>query len=609
MTVALPVFDFVGDNPQGKIDPTTLPRWDLGDLYFGISDPAIETDWADLERRVGEFAKAYKGVVESITDGDVLADAVAEYESISEGVGRIMTFGYLSYVVGMEQPDVVQFLQNAKERATTISTEILFFGLAINRIGDGDYQALLAGSERLRKYQPYLDDARQFRPYQLSDELEQMLTEKSLSGKSAWNRLFDETMTALRFDIDGQDLTLTEVSHLMTSPDETVRKNASLSMGAVLRDNARMLTQITNTLAKDKEIEDRWRGFDRPVSSRNLSNNVDDTVVDSLVDCVKSHYPQISHRYYALKAKWMGHDKLDSWNRNAPVPDADNRVIAWDDAVDIILNAYTEFDPAIGDIGREFFDKKWIDAPALSGKQGGAFAHPCVPSVHPYLMVNYQGTVRDVMTVAHELGHGIHQYLARKQGYLMASTPLTLAETASVFGEMLTFKALLKNTTDPIARRAMIAGKVEDMINTVVRQISFYEFERMVHDARKQGEISTEQLNEFWMTASRESLGDSVRYAENYEYGWSYIPHFIHSPFYVYAYAFGDCLVNALYGVYEQQPDGFAQKYTTLLSAGGSMGHGELLAPFGLNASQPDFWNTGLGVIVGLVDELEGLLD
>ena len=608
-----PVYQSPNDGGN-SIDASTLPRWDLSHLYTGLNDPNIQRDIADIEKRVQKFKADYEGKIESLTDGDVLANALQDMEALSEIGGKIMSYAFLLYTVEMENSDVTQFLQNMQEKMTMINTETLFFGLSLNRIPDENYQAMLDTSERLQFYQYYLEGARLYRPHQLSDDLEKMLTEKALSGKSAWNRLFDETMTALRFPFVGdddkqQDLTLTEISHFTSSPDETIRKQASLSMGSVLKDNSRLLTQITNTLAKDKEIETRWRGYERPVSSRNLSNRVEDPVVDALVDSVKTSYPHISHRYYALKAKWMGKDKLDSWNRNAPVPDADTRVIEWDMAVDTIINAYTQFDPTIGAIGKKFFDENWIDAPATKGKRGGAFAHPCVPSVHPYLMVNYQGTIRDVMTVAHELGHGIHQYLAREQGYLLANTPLTLAETASVFGEMLTFKALLAQTTDKPARRAMIASKIEDMINTVVRQISFYEFERMVHDGRAKGELSTEQLNEFWMISSRESLGDAVRYCDNYEYMWSYVPHFIHSPFYVYAYAFGDCLVNALYGVYEDQPNGFAEKYTALLSAGGSKGHKELLAPFGLDASNPDFWNKGLGVISALVDELETLLD
>jgi oligoendopeptidase F len=367
-----------------------------------------------------------------------------------------------------------------------------------------------------------------------------------------------------------------------------------------------LFTLITNTLAKDKEIIDKWRRYPRPGSARNRANMVEDEVVEALVSAVRASFPRLSHRYYAMKAKWLGLEKLQHWDRNAPLPDQDDSLIPWPKAVSQVLDAYGAFSPRLAEIGREFFDKPWIDAALRPGKASGAFAHPTVPSAHPYLLVNYHGKARDVMTLAHELGHGVHQVLAAEQGYLMSSTPLTLAETASVFGEMMTFRAVLDAEADPRKRRGLLAAKVEDMLNTVVRQIAFYRFETLLHDERAKGELSSERIGELWMQVQTESLGPAFDFSPEYNVYWSYIPHFIHTPFYVYAYAFGDCLVNALYGVYR---DGgvknFEAKYIEMLRAGGTLRHKELLAPFGLNAADPAFWTRGLDVIAGFIDEIE----
>jgi oligoendopeptidase F len=437
--------------------------------------------------------------------------------------------------------------------------------------------------------------------------MERMLHELDVTGRASWVRLFDETMADLRFPYDGGEKTTTEIFDLMSDTDRDVRAAAAKSISAVLEKNLRLFSLITNTLAKDKAIDDNWRDYKRPVSARNLSNAVEDEVVDALSTAVQGSYERISHRYYRIKADWLGLDKLKHWDRNAPLPADDDRKIAWDEAKDTVLTAYADFSPELSSIGKRFFDGGWIDAPARAGKAGGAFAHPTVPSAHPYILLNYQGRVRDVMTLAHELGHGVHQVLAGPRGNLMANTPLTLAETASVFGEMLTFQSMLKKTTDPVKRKIMLAGKIEDMINTVVRQIAFYEFERRVHDERKQGEISGNRICEIWMDVQRESLGPAFDFTEDYRTYWSYIPHFIHSPFYVYAYAFGDCLVNALYDLFEQGHPKFQDKYLEMLSAGGTLRHKELLAPFGLDASDPAFWNRGLAVIERMIDQLEEL--
>ncbi|MEQ1789453.1 MAG: M3 family oligoendopeptidase, partial [Rickettsiales bacterium] len=392
----------------------------------------------------------------------------------------------------------------------------------------------------------------------------------------------------------------------LSSKDAANRKKSALVVGEVFEKNAKLFTLITNTLAKDKEIEDKWRGFKKPISSRNLSNYIEDEVVDALLSSVRKSYPALSHRYYALKAKWFKKDKLDYWDRNAPLPTDSDRRYSWDEAKELILTAYGDFSPELTKVGKQFFDKPWIDAPVMAGKSSGAFAHPTVPSVHPYLLVNFQGKSRDVMTLAHELGHGVHQVLSAKQGALMCDTPLTLAETASVFGEQLTFREMVRREKDKKIRKLLIASKVEDMLNTVVRQVAFCEFERQIHDERKKGELTTEQICNIWMDVQAESLGSSIKIHGNYKYFWTYIPHFIHSPFYVYSYAFGDCLVNSLYSVYEKgKVKNFDKKYLEMLQAGGTLRHKELLAPFGLDATKPAFWQQGLDIISKMIDELE----
>ncbi|MEL6746988.1 MAG: M3 family oligoendopeptidase, partial [Pseudomonadota bacterium] len=457
-------------------------------------------------------------------------------------------------------------------------------------------------------YRPWLLDLRKERPHRLGDEAEKLFHEKQqISG--SFSRLFDETFSAMTFDVAGEaaPLPLEATLNLLLSSDRERRKAASDALIGRFKDHQRLFTLITNTLAKDLEISRTWRNFDDVADSRHLSNRVEPEVVAALTDAVDAAYPRLSHRYYAMKAKWLGLDKLAHYDRNAPLPDQPDRTIPWDEAQATVLDAYAGFSPRLADVARPFFGSGWIDAPVTAGKRSGAFAHPTVPSAHPYIMLNYLGKPRDVMTLAHELGHGVHQVLAGEQGPLLAQTPLTLAETASVFGEMLTFQALLDSAATPKERKAMLAQKVEDMLNTVVRQISFYQFERAVHQERQKGELTAERLGELWLDVSQRSLGPSVELQEGYETFWCYIPHFIHSPFYVYAYAFGDCLVNSLYAVYQNADDGFADKYLEMLRAGGSKHHSELLAPFGLDASDPKFWDLGLGMIERMIDELEAM--
>ncbi len=582
-----------------------LPVWNLADLYPGMDSPVFAADLAKASEECAAFSADYKGKLDGLARNGGLLAAVQRYEAIDDRLGRIMSYAGLVYADETTDPVRAKFYGDTQDKVTKASTDLLFFQLELNRIDDAVLDAV--GRGELAHYRPWLDDMRKDKPYQLDDKIEQLFLEKSASGASAWNRLFDETISALRFDVDGEALPIEPVLSLLQDADPKTREIAANALAGGLKSSLRTFSLITNTLAKDKEISDRWRGFADIADARHLSNRVERDVVDALVAAVHAAYPRLSHRYYRLKAKWFGVESMPHWDRNAPLPMASTRTVRWDEARKTVLDAYAGFSPKMAGIAQRFFDDRWIDAPTRPGKAPGAFAHPTVPSAHPYVLLNYQGKPRDVMTLAHELGHGVHQVLAAPQGALMASTPLTLAETASVFGEMLTFRALLAQTKSVDERRVMLAGKVEDMINTVVRQIAFYTFERKLHAARREGELTADQISAIWMSVQAESLGPAIRLMPGYETYWAYIPHFIHSPFYVYAYAFGDCLVNSLYGVFERAQDGFAERYLAMLAAGGTKHHSELLAPFGLDATDPGFWQIGLGMIEGMIDELEAM--
>ncbi len=592
--------------PDGHAAAATtaeLPRWDLSDLYAGLDDPAVKADLDAADHDARAFAEAYAGKLAALP-GATVAQAIAEYERIEERLGRVMSFAQLLFSGDGTSSAIGQFMQSCSERATAISSHLIFFALELNRIDDIDLEQKLA-NPALAHWRPFLWDLRVFRPHQLSDEAEKLLHETDLSGRQAWSRLFDETVAGLRVPFRGEELTVSDVLNKLSDRDRATREDAGHAIGETFGRNAKLFSLITNTLARDKEISDTWRRYPRPGSARNRSNMVEDEVVDALVAAVTADYGRLSHRYYAMKAKWLGLDRLQHWDRNAPLPDDEDRHIGWHEARNRVLSAYGAFSPELADVGRRFFDRPWIDATLRPGKSGGAFAHPTVPSAHPYLLLNYHGRTRDVMTLAHELGHGVHQVLASRQGYLQSGTPLTLAETASVFGEMLTFRALLDAETDPARRRIMLAAKVEDMLNTVVRQTAFYRFETLLHDERRGGELLPERIGAIWRQVQVESLGPTFEFTPEYDVFWAYVPHFVHSPFYVYAYAFGDCLVNALYAVFQDGHPGFQAKYLDMLRAGGTKRHRELLAPFGLDASDPAFWRRGLDVIAGFIDELE----
>jgi oligoendopeptidase F len=596
-----------------KVAPSSLgplPQWDLSDLYPAMDAPEVKRDLERGEAECIAFEKAYKGrLAEMCTApeaGRALAEAVRRYEAIEEVLGRLISYAGLLFSADTTDPAIAKFYGDTQERITAASLHLLFFQLELNRLDDAALEQAMA-DPALAHYRPWIEDIRKEKPYQLEDRVEQLFHEKSVTGHSAFNRLFDETMVALRFKVLGRLLPLEPTLNLLQDQKPQRRRAAAEALAKTFRQNIRLFTLITNTLAKDKEISDRWRGFKDVAASRHLANRVEPEVVEALVSSVRETYPRLSHRYYALKARWFGKKTLPHWDRNAPLPRVAMRTFGWPQAKETVLTAYDAFSPKMAAIAERFFKDRWIDAPPRPGKSPGAFSHPTVPSAHPYVLLNYQGKPRDVMTLAHELGHGVHQVLAAPNGPLMAPTPLTLAETASVFGEMLTFKKLVAETKDKKQRKAMLAAKVEDMINTVVRQIAFYTFERRIHTERRSGELTSEQICQTWLEVQRESLGSAIELRPGYETYWCYIPHFIHAPFYVYAYAFGDCLVNSLYAVYERASGGFAERYLEMLAAGGTKHHAELLAPFGLDAREPAFWQGGLSVIERMIGELEAL--
>lgn len=600
-----PVFD--ANASAGGKDLGALPEWDLSDLYTAPDAPELKRDLDWLEEACRSFAQDYEGKLDTL-DGDAFLTLVQRNEKIGSIAGRIMSFAGLRYYQLTTDPERTKFLSDCQEKITNYTTPLVFFSLEANRLEDGAYEALFAGNADLARYKRAFDRMRAMKPYQLSDELEKFLHDLGVVGDS-WERLFDETIAGLSFTVDGEEMNIEGTLNLLTEQDRSKREAASHELARVFGENIRTFARVHNTQTKEKEILDRWRGMPSAQAGRHLSNDVEPEVVEALRNAVVAAYPRLSHRYYELKRKWLGLDRMQVWDRNAPLPMESTRVVNWDEARETVMSAYTAFDPRMGDLATPFFDKGWIDAAVKPGKAPGAFAHPTVTDVHPYVMLNYLGKPRDVMTLAHELGHGVHQVLAAGQGEMLSSTPLTLAETASVFGEMLTFQKMLEGAKDDAERKVLLAGKVEDMINTVVRQIAFYDFECKLHAARRNGELTPDDINALWMSVQAESLGEAFDFMEGYETFWAYIPHFVHSPFYVYAYAFGDGLVNALYAAYQDSPEGFQDKYFDMLKAGGSKHHKDLLAPFGLDATDPNFWDKGLSMIEGFIDQLEAMED
>jgi oligoendopeptidase F len=601
----LPIPTFDANASAGGGDLGDFPEWNLDDLYTGENAPELKRDLDWLEKACADFARDYEGKLAQLSAKELL-DCVLRNEKINQIAGRIMSFAGLRYYQLTTDAERAKFMSDCQEKITIYTTPLVFFTLELNRLEDAHLDELLTANKDLERYKPVFDRIRAMKPYQLSDELEKFLHDLGVVG-DAWERLFDETIAGLEFEVDGEALNIEGTLNLLTEQDRAKREAASRELANVFQANVKTFARVHNTQTKEKEILDRWRGLPSPQMGRHLSNHVEPEVVEALRNAVVAAYPKLSHRYYELKRKWMGLDKMQVWDRNAPLPMEDTRIVTWEEAEQTVMESYSAFDPRMGEIAKPFFSEGWIDAGVKPGKAPGAFAHPTVTDVHPYVMLNYLGKPRDVMTLAHELGHGVHQVLAAGQGEMLSSTPLTLAETASVFGEMLTFRKMLDGASDPAQRKVLLAGKVEDMINTVVRQIAFYDFECKLHDARRGGELTPEDVGKLWMSVQGESLGPAFEFMEGYENFWCYIPHFVHSPFYVYAYAFGDGLVNALYSVYAEGNEGFEEKYFDMLRAGGSKHHKELLAPFGLDASDPAFWDKGLSMISGFIDELEAM--
>jgi len=578
-----------------------LPVWDLTDFYPSFNSKNILYDIQSLKRTIDRFCKKFKNKLNIISENKLL-ESLVDFEQIEEIFSKLRSYAYLVYCTDQLNEEKTKFYQFIDESLSELDKKIIFYPIEINKLNKKKSLPFLDS-----KYKNWFLNIKKLKKYQKSESIEKLLLEKSLTSSSAWIKFFDQSMTRLKFHYRGKKLSETEILNLFSSHDRKVRKDAALTFGKTLKENIFNFCFITNILSKDLDIEKNIRGFAFSETSRHLSNQIDKEDVDSLVKTVKNNYTSISHRYYKYKSKSFKKSKLDFWDRNAPFPDSKEKKIGWRSAKKIVLDAYYEFDERIGVIAEKFFSESWIHASLSKGKTSGAFSHPTVPSCHPYVLLNYQGKIRDVMTLAHELGHGVHQYLSNKNGLLLSDTPLTLAETASVFGEMLTFRSLIKNARNVNEKKFLLRGKIEDMLNTVVRQIAFFVFERELHKRRSKGELTENEICEIWMQSQKESLGSSIKLFGDYKFFWAYVPHFIHSPFYVYAYAFGDCLVNSLYSKYEEQKEGFNDKYLKLLKSGGSEKYQTLLKMFNLNPKDKNFWQLGMNLIKKLIDELESL--
>ncbi|MDG4476685.1 M3 family oligoendopeptidase [Thiovibrio frasassiensis] len=575
--------------------------WQLGDLYQSIEDPKIEADIAWCEKEAQSINKQCGGKVASLGASELL-DLVMRLEQLETVMGKLATYAFLNFTTQIGNAAAGAFLQKIKEAGSRIGRETVFFELEWSKLENSLATTLLAGKE-LAKYRHYLESMRRYAKHLLSMAEETLLIEKAPVGRSSWTNLFEKVMGHLKFG--EKQRSEEEVLTDLYSPERTVRAQAADELTAGLNSQLHVLTHIFNTLLAEKMIDDRLRKYQSWVSSMNLYNELEDHTVEVLVGAVTSRY-DIVQRYYRLKKEIIGLDELCDYDRYAPLPHLPTALVDWNTSKEMVLTAFHDFAPEMGEIAGMFFDRQWIHAPILEGKRGGAFAHPCVPEVHPYVMVNYTGSLRDISTVAHELGHGVHQYLAAKNGYYNSSTTLVLAETASVFAELLLFNSQVKLLTNPEERRAFICQKLESIFATVFRQVSMNRFEHAVHNARREsGELSQEQLASNWLNTQRTMFADSVTLREDYGIWWSYIPHFLNTPGYVYSYAFGELLVLALYNLYQEDGAGFVPKYLDLLRAGGSNTPAELLKPFGVNLDDPAFWLGGLTTIDGMLKLVE----
>ena len=579
----------------------TYPQWNLKEFYDSYKSEKIETDIEKIRSSTINFNKKYKNTLKNLSNKKII-QSIKEFEKIEERIGKLKSYIYLIYCTNQLDTEIVAFYQKVNEQLTNIDSNLLFFCLELNSLSEKKINVLEGN-----RFFVWLKNLRKFKNYQKKEEIEKILLDKNLTSSNSWIRLFDQTMAGIKFSFKNKNLNESEILNLLSSSNSSTRKLAAKSFSSGLKSNINIFSIITNTLSKDLDIDREIRGFKFSESFRHLNNQVEKKDVDCLTETVIENYKTLSHRYYRYKAKKFNVSKLEYWDRNAPYPNQKEIKINWNEAKKIVLEAYSRFDIRVSDIANEFFEKSWIDAKVVKGKTSGAFSHPTVPSSHPFILLNFQNKLRDVMTLAHELGHGVHQYLANKQGYLLSDTPLTIAETASVFGEMLTFQSILKNCKTETDKKNILRSKIEDMLNTVVRQISFFSFERLLHEQRISGELTVDQINNIWMETQSKSLGKAIKLNDDYKYLWSYIPHFIHSPFYVYAYAFGDCLVNSLYAKYEQGYKDFNNKYINLLKSGGSKNYKVLLRDFNLDPEKKEFWQDGLNIIKNMIDELEQL--
>jgi oligoendopeptidase F len=580
--------------------------WNLGDLYTGMDDPQLDADIDACDAEAAALNAEYRGRVAALSATD-LAALIARYEALGDRAGRVGAFASLNWTQNTEDPARGALLQRVTERGSRLSQQLVFLDLELAAAPDEAAAAWLA-DPALAHWRHWLEMVRIFKPHLLSEPEEKLLAEKSVTGAAAWTRFFDEVQGAARIDLDGEQLTRDQALSKLYEQDRDLRRRAAAAITTGLKAMQRTNTYIFNTLAADKASDDRLRHFSTWISGRNLGNQVDDRTVEALVEAVTGRYDIVT-RYYRLKRRLLGLDELFDYDRYAPLPAAD-RFYSWEQAQQIVLDAYGRFHPRMAELAGSFFERRWIDAPPRPGKMGGAFSHGTVPSAHPYILLNYDAKPRDVMTLAHELGHGVHQTLAGVQGVLLADTPLTTAETASVFGEMLVFQDLMARETEPATRLGMLTGKIEDSFATAFRQISMNRFEHAMHTARRaEGELTTERLSELWLATQRPMFGDSVTLTEDYGLWWSYVPHFLSTPGYVYAYAFGELLVLALYARYQQESDGFADRYLAMLTAGGSDWPHEIVKPLGVDLTDPGFWGNGLAILEGLVAEAEQLAD
>lgn len=577
--------------------------WDLSDLHSGNVD-SFSGDLARLVQSATDFHAHWHDAVHKATDEDMLV-FVQQYSEIAEHMDRISSYAHLQWSTDTENPDFGKLLQTVRETTARASRDIVFVYVSICELPDERLEQLIA-SPLLAPYKHWFERMVDYKPHLLSEDVEQVLSEKSLTSRSAWVRLHDEMSNAQVYRLHGNEYTGTTLLKLLHEPDRETRKAAAEALSVGLEEQAKPQSFIFNTVIADHALNNRLRDYEHWISSRNLDNEVSDASVDALVTAVEGRYDLV-RRLFNLKKRLLGYDTLYDYDRYAPISN-EQVMLTWNQARDIVLETYHSFHPETGNIVQQFFDKAWIHAPTRKGKSGGAYSAGTVPSAHPYVFMNYTGTSRDVQTLAHELGHGVHQYLSRQQGILLMDTPLTIAETASVFGEMITFQHLLDSATNDKQRLGMLVTKLDDIVSTVFRQIALNRFEDAMHTTRSvEGELSVERITELWMKTQRHQYGSSVELTEGYGSWWAYISHFIHTPGYVYAYAFGELLVLALFEIYQRDPQSFTPMYLKMLSAGGSMRPAELLRPFGIDTDDPAFWNVGLGVIERLITQAEAL--